>query len=348
MVNPKVKAAYEYSYTGNVFYTAFDLSDYENDVKSYTRKLEIFRTDTGQLVRSQVLNAGEFKIGTLIQSGLLPNDPYLNNLGIKAVLTIDGIVVDEDIISFTSPPINPPTIINPVSVIKTENGYTINDNTQTANVDRFAISLRRNTSNAQLNKLQYIKQMDSASVSFDYFNEMVVYAYVLYFDKTTNQVITRENAAFVYQNDLLAPLYNAGGIYRGTPNYDPLGNEDALPNYSFLDNQNGNESPGMFGNFLRPHILKWDILTDGGQTDEGYPLPGTTTTVQVPCRFVPGGTRVFKNADSTEQGQKGRIRVDVGSPMPKQGQLIEVVGLFNGIAQEVYSGGHLTGWRIDV
>lgn len=100
---------------------------------------------------------------------------------------------------------------------------------------------------------------------------------------------------------------------------------------------------------LRPHVLRWTETTEA-TTDEatGYPIPGTEINYELKCRWHSGGTKVYRNEDSTEVMQKGRIRVDIGSPMPQVGQLLEVVGHFNGTAMEVYTGGTLTGWRIDV
>ena len=99
----------------------------------------------------------------------------------------------------------------------------------------------------------------------------------------------------------------------------------------------------------RPHVLKW-IETTEASTDEdtGYTIPGATIDHEIPCRWHSGGTKVYRNEDSTQVMQKGRIRVDIGSPMPKVGQILEVVGHFTGVAMEVYTGGTLTGWRIDV
>lgn len=354
MVNPKVKACFQSNPANPVtFYTAVDLSGYENDVKDFVRKLEIYRTDTNTLIAAKTLAKDEFKVSTLVGSFGV----YENNLTIRAVLYHDGVKVSEHSASFNGLQNFFPND-NGIQISKTSGSYKAVDNYQYPfysgksinDFERYFINMRRETKSPASHKIQFINNVpdNTVEIGYPWFNEVVVLIYSIWIDKETGLYFEAISAANTLTNDLLSPLYNAGGIYQGTPNYDPLGNEDALPNYSFLDNQTVTQPSSPFGNLLRPHILKWDILTDGGQTDEGYPLPGTTTTVQVPCRFVPGGTRVFKNADSTEQGQKGRIRVDVGSPIPKQGQLIEVVGFFKGIAQEVYNGGHLTGWRIDV
>lgn len=99
----------------------------------------------------------------------------------------------------------------------------------------------------------------------------------------------------------------------------------------------------------RPHILKWTETTEATEDPAtGYPIPGAEVYYEIPCRWHSGGSKVYRNEDSTEVMQKGRIRVDLDSPMPQVGQLLEVVGHFSGTAMEVYTGGTLTGWRIDV
>jgi hypothetical protein len=100
---------------------------------------------------------------------------------------------------------------------------------------------------------------------------------------------------------------------------------------------------------LRPHVLKWTETAEA-TIDEatGYQVPGVEVHYEIPCRWHQDSTKVYNNEDSTDVRQKGRIRVDIGSPMPKIGQMLEVVGHFSGPAMEVYTGGTLTGWRIDV
>lgn len=104
----------------------------------------------------------------------------------------------------------------------------------------------------------------------------------------------------------------------------------------------------------RPHILTYTTEgIPGGEDPNGFPLPDVPgSTVQLPCRFVAGGQRMFKNEDSTEVQQKGRISVDRDSTMPKQMQEVIVTmddrELFRGPAMEIYAGGQLTRWRIDV
>lgn len=87
--------------------------------------------------------------------------------------------------------------------------------------------------------------------------------------------------------------------------------------------------------------------------ETGFPIPGIPgATLNIPCRFVAGGQRLFKNEDSTEVQQKGRISVDMGSELPKQWQEVVVTDgdreLFRGPAMEIYAGGQLSRWRVDV
>ena len=105
---------------------------------------------------------------------------------------------------------------------------------------------------------------------------------------------------------------------------------------------------------FRTSILSWTTPgTPGGEDENGFPIPGTPgSLIELPGRFVAGGTKSFKNEDSVEVQQKGRIRFDAGGPFPLQFQIVKVVEgdmvHFEGPAMEVYTGGHLKGWRIDV
>lgn len=100
---------------------------------------------------------------------------------------------------------------------------------------------------------------------------------------------------------------------------------------------------------LRPHVLRWTETAEATEDPiTGYPIPGTPIMHEIPCRWHQDSSKLFNNEDSTEVRQKGRIRVDIGSPMPQVGQILEIVGHFSGPAMEVYTGGTLTGWRIDV
>jgi hypothetical protein len=87
--------------------------------------------------------------------------------------------------------------------------------------------------------------------------------------------------------------------------------------------------------------MNW--VTAGVPTGEdpatGYPLPQAPGEPRsVACRFHLGGTKVFRNEDSTEVNQIGRIRLDAGIELPEPGQIIEVVGQFKGKVQDVYRG----------
>lgn len=99
----------------------------------------------------------------------------------------------------------------------------------------------------------------------------------------------------------------------------------------------------------RPHIMLWVTNSQSGGTDNetGYPLPDIPgQAIETPCRFHLGGTKVFKNEDSTEVNQIGTIRLDAGNSLPTPGSQINVVGHFSGIVRSVYKG-QLT-HRIDV
>ncbi|WP_114937574.1 hypothetical protein [Mucilaginibacter endophyticus] len=77
----------------------------------------------------------------------------------------------------------------------------------------------------------------------------------------------------------------------------------------------------------------------GEDPTTGYPLPPIPGEPKsVSCRFHLGGTRIFKNQDSVEVNQIGRIRLDAGIELPDVGQMIEVVGQFTGKVQDVYRG----------
>lgn len=85
----------------------------------------------------------------------------------------------------------------------------------------------------------------------------------------------------------------------------------------------------------------------GVDATTGYPIPGTPGEARsVPCRFYLGGIKEFKNEDNSVSKQVGRIRLNVNSPMPVIGQVIDIPGHFNGQVRDIYRG-QLT-WRIDV
>ncbi|SMC53224.1 hypothetical protein [Pedobacter nyackensis] len=105
----------------------------------------------------------------------------------------------------------------------------------------------------------------------------------------------------------------------------------------------------------RPHILTFTLpgTTGGEDPVTGFPIPGSDgDVVTVPCRYVSASGKVFKNQDNVEVQQRGRIRVPIGSIMPATFTHLTVtegdITHFTGPALDVYAGGHLTGWRIDV
>lgn len=74
------------------------------------------------------------------------------------------------------------------------------------------------------------------------------------------------------------------------------------------------------------------------------PIPGEL--VQRKCRFHLGGTKVYKNQDSTDVNQVGTIRLDAGGLMPSVNDTVNVIGHFTGKVREVYRG--QLSWRIEV
>jgi hypothetical protein len=95
---------------------------------------------------------------------------------------------------------------------------------------------------------------------------------------------------------------------------------------------------------FRPHTLSFTTGgTPPGQDADGLPTEGTPgVTVTMPCRFHLGGSKVFRNQDSTESLQIGRIRIDDGLELPSVGQEITVTDnrdsgvVFNGPVKQVY------------
>lgn len=95
--------------------------------------------------------------------------------------------------------------------------------------------------------------------------------------------------------------------------------------------------------------MRWTETSEATESSEGYPIPGTPTNYELPCRWVSGGSKVYRNEDNTTTTQLGRISFDSGvANYPKAGMEVEVVGHFKGIAKEVYTGGQLSRWRVDV
>ena len=73
----------------------------------------------------------------------------------------------------------------------------------------------------------------------------------------------------------------------------------------------------------RKHTLTFTLPGTGGGEDPvtGLPLPEVPgSQVAIDCRFHQNSTKVLKNEDSTESLQVGRIRVAIGSVMPKMWQ----------------------------
>lgn len=77
---------------------------------------------------------------------------------------------------------------------------------------------------------------------------------------------------------------------------------------------------------FRPHTLSFGTPgTPGGQDEDGFPTEGTPgVEVEYPCRFHVGGSKVFKNQDSTEVVQIGKVRLDAVEYLPSVGQTITV------------------------
>jgi hypothetical protein len=98
---------------------------------------------------------------------------------------------------------------------------------------------------------------------------------------------------------------------------------------------------------FRPHIMLWTptnpSTTEPGTGNEIPGAPGET--IAVPCRFYLGGTKVFKNEDSTDVQQKGKIRLDAGVKLPAVGVEITVTDVYDPLKPEVI---HFQGRVMDV
>lgn len=110
---------------------------------------------------------------------------------------------------------------------------------------------------------------------------------------------------------------------------------------------------------MRLHTLTFTLPgTEPGEDPlTGFPIPGNDgEVITIPCRFVSGagkgGVKTIKNQNNEDVTIKGRIRVDIGSIMPAPFTNLKVTEgdtiHFEGPALEIYTGGTLTGWRIDV
>lgn len=86
---------------------------------------------------------------------------------------------------------------------------------------------------------------------------------------------------------------------------------------------------------LRPHILTYSTPgTPGGEDANGFPLPDQPgTTVTIPCRFHADSSKVYKNEDSVEVSQVGRIRLDAGEVVPPVGTHVIVTNKVSGTVQ---------------
>ncbi|RZM22428.1 MAG: hypothetical protein EOO88_29470 [Pedobacter sp.] len=95
----------------------------------------------------------------------------------------------------------------------------------------------------------------------------------------------------------------------------------------------------------RPHLMTYTTagIPGGEDPETGLPLPDQSgEVVEVPCRFHQESSKVYKNEDSTEVAQVGRIRFDAGITVPTVGTIVSVVNLltgnvaFNGPIRERY------------
>lgn len=87
---------------------------------------------------------------------------------------------------------------------------------------------------------------------------------------------------------------------------------------------------------LRPHILTYTTpgIPGGEDPVTGFPIPDQPgQTVQAPCRFHQDSSKVFKNEDSTEVAQIGRIRLDAGMVVPPVGTEVTVTSVASGEVQ---------------
>ena len=96
---------------------------------------------------------------------------------------------------------------------------------------------------------------------------------------------------------------------------------------------------------LKPHIMSYNTTgTPGGSDANGFPLPDVPgELVEVPCRFYAESSKVYKNEDSTEVAQVGRIRLDAGVSVPAVGTIVTVTSAagvvqFAGPVRERYEG----------
>lgn len=246
MIQPKVKAIYRNSWQDVTGYGVLDITDYNNDVKNYIRTIEVYRTDTGALIFSSTLKKDEYLVSRFVQDGTYTTSPYIDNLPIKAVLTIVGIdgvsYVSEDSISFVSKNLDPNYGVSSLTV--KEGGFSVKDDSvypvsgyNISDFLRYTVVLRRATSLPVSEKIEYIKEFTDnlKEIEFPYFNEYVITYKLIWVNKVTNQVYEYNNGGYVNTNQLLNGLFSPAGIYQGAAGHDPLANEDAATDLGALD-----------------------------------------------------------------------------------------------------------------
>jgi len=95
---------------------------------------------------------------------------------------------------------------------------------------------------------------------------------------------------------------------------------------------------------LKPHTLTYTLPgTSGGQDANGFPLPDAEgQAVSVECRFHADSSKIYKNEDSTEVAQVGRIRLNAGVAVPAVGTIVTITNAngiqFEGPVRERYEG----------
>ncbi|QIL41024.1 hypothetical protein G7074_18185 [Pedobacter sp. HDW13] len=314
---PKVKAAYQYLNVGTwvVYYTGIDLTDYANDVKSFERKLEVFRADNNQLITSKTLAKDEFKINLLFRDGQYNTDPILNDLPIRVVLTLtrDGQTkIAEDIIDFVSVDQNAApasiylSLLSDGFKISDSNSYPIFNNKAQDDFSRYVVVSRRPTDESSVNKIEYVKELVNgvSSIDFDYFNEYVVEFDVLWINKVTNQLYVAHSGNYATNNPLLTSLYNAGGKYVGSAGKDPLASEDLAPNMGVIDPSNP-EQPTS-GTVLRDVVEPLRIAVRAKLLSTSVPIYDAFVPDSAPDSFI-----VIKDINEADDSLKSVFNGDV-------------------------------------
>lgn len=79
---------------------------------------------------------------------------------------------------------------------------------------------------------------------------------------------------------------------------------------------------------FRPHTLRAVITTGGGTDENGFPVPDTVETVDIPCRIEPNGSaQRVRFSDGIARNYSFTVYLDQGCREFSVGDKVRLIGL---------------------